>query len=102
MATLLERAAHSVYHKFSSYFDVLFRFGFEGRTSVLIASDQPLLIFYFLGILIKHIFKTLVGLCRCYSRTKYALKIYLKIHLLLNYIVESLFLLYRYMLKQSF
>ena len=33
MATFSERVAHSVYHKFSLYFD----FGFEGGTLVLIA-----------------------------------------------------------------
>ena len=64
MATLslLERADYSVYYKFSLYFDLLSHCGFEGGTSVLIESAQSLLIFCFLGILIKHMFKTLVGL----------------------------------------
>ena len=43
MSTFWERAAHSVYHVFSSYFDffvilIISNFGFEGRTLILIAS----------------------------------------------------------------
>ena len=38
MATFLERAAYSVYHMFSLYFDLVYHFDFEGRTLVLIAS----------------------------------------------------------------
>ena len=38
MATFWEKAAHSVYHMFSLYFDSLYHVGFEGGTLVLIAS----------------------------------------------------------------
>ena len=42
MATVLERAAHSVYRMFFLYFDIvilaIFHFGFAGETLVLIAS----------------------------------------------------------------
>ena len=42
MATVWERAAHSVYSMFSFYFDIVIlvisHFGFEGQTLVLIAA----------------------------------------------------------------
>ena len=42
MATFWERAAHSVCHMLSLYFDFLYHFGFEGETLVLIASVSGL------------------------------------------------------------
>ena len=46
-------------------------------------------------------FKTLVGQCRIYLNTKCTLKIYNLCKLLLNHIIESLFLLYHDMPNHS-